>query len=248
MIELAADAPAGRLRVDGAPGVTVVAAAAPSAPDPSDLAVLSPDELARMRQLARGVDAAAFARAHAVLRRLVAARDGWRTDAVPLVAGPGQAPRVDGSDLGCSLAHTDGLVLVAVAPGQRVGVDVEAVDPSLSTAEMAWIERELLDRAAADGAAGPEARDGDRRAFLRRWTRTEAVLKALGTGFGGDTAAPPGDAAGPRHAAAPALRVVDLDVGDRWTAALALAAPVATVLPVRSIGDASIAGHRAGWR
>jgi 4'-phosphopantetheinyl transferase len=202
--------------------LTVVAAPAPASPLEADAAVLSDPERARLAGLARPGDAGAYAAAHALLRRVVGRRLAIPPDAVTLVVDPGLAPRVPGTALRCSLSHTDGLVLVAVADGRAVGVDVEAVDPALSDTEMAWIERELLGTAATRSTIVTGEGDPNlaaRHRFLRRWTRNEAALKALGTGFGGSVDVPPAPAG------VPPWRVLDLDVGELHVAALALAQP-----------------------
>lgn len=92
-------------------------------------------------------------------------------------------PRVAGAlEVACSLSHSAGLALVAVAAragGARIGIDVELIRP-----------RRHLDRLAAR-VLGP---DGYRRwcalpeparlrAFLVGWTEHEAVAKAHGTGI-----------------------------------------------------------------
>ncbi len=87
----------------------------------------------------------------------------------------------DGVPLDCSVAHSAGLVLVAVTAGGLVGVDVEARDRLPDVAAVARLvcsgpEQALLDRCA----------EADRlRLFLRLWVRKEAVLKLLGLGVTG---------------------------------------------------------------
>jgi 4'-phosphopantetheinyl transferase len=80
-----------------------------------------------------------------------------------------------------NLAHSRGMALVAVALDVEVGVDVECVR-ELPECE-AIGERYLPPAEWAALAATPEA--GREREFFRRWTRMEAMLKALGVGLYG---------------------------------------------------------------
>lgn len=89
---------------------------------------------------------------------------------------PHGKPGLIDADLEFSLSHAGGLVLVAVTRGVPVGVDVERSErgnPPLDRALTAT-ERAVLERLPA-GARGP--------AFIRYWTRKEALLKATGDGL-----------------------------------------------------------------
>jgi 4'-phosphopantetheinyl transferase len=80
-----------------------------------------------------------------------------------------------------SISHSGNEVLVAVAPGGRIGIDVEEVRTLmhlLSLARTSFTYGEL----ASVAALPDEARV---RAFFRIWTRKEAMLKALGCGLSG---------------------------------------------------------------
>jgi 4'-phosphopantetheinyl transferase len=82
-------------------------------------------------------------------------------------------------DISFSLSHTDGLTLVAVAAGARIGIDAEMVHSGI---EVESLSRRFFTPAEADeilalpGASRCEA-------FFRCWTRKEAILKAMGTGL-----------------------------------------------------------------
>jgi hypothetical protein len=84
--------------------------------------------------------------------------------------------------LSFNLSHSDGLALVAVAPGgTKVGVDVEQLRPRRDLARLAkrWLP-------AADADAVAAAADGEReRLFYAAWTRHEARVKCTGAGLGG---------------------------------------------------------------
>lgn len=76
-----------------------------------------------------------------------------------------------------SVSHSAGLVVVAAALGVRVGVDVERI--ALRGAEMPVRALSPAERAVL--ADTPEQQRVP--AFIRYWTRKEAVLKATGDGL-----------------------------------------------------------------
>ncbi|GAB2620198.1 hypothetical protein GCM10027168_60330 [Streptomyces capparidis] len=126
---------------------------------------------------------AEFALARSVLRRALGRVLGCPPARVRLTAEPSGRPRVEGEPgVDVSIAHTAGLVVVAVgtglAPGTRVGVDVERVRPVPRAGELARRLFSAAERARLDTVAGPAAD----RAWLEIWTRREAYAKALGTG------------------------------------------------------------------
>lgn len=88
-----------------------------------------------------------------------------------------RGPMLDGQALGISFAHSAPFAVCAVTERRRVGVDVERLDrvhrlPDAYAPLFSEGERGLLD-AATDRSL----------AFLRIWTRKEALGKALGTGL-----------------------------------------------------------------
>jgi 4'-phosphopantetheinyl transferase len=112
-----------------------------------------------------------------------------------------------------SVTNTAGLSLLARA-STRIGVDAEPVRT-----------RVLLDRLARRAMTDPEheawLEEHDRNlAFLRHWTRTEAYLKAIGTGVRGGLRSRPG----------PGWTVIELDVGPDHIAALAVECTPAPVV------------------
>jgi 4'-phosphopantetheinyl transferase len=146
-----------------------------------------------------------------VIREILAAYLEISPEAIRIVtAEHGKPELVDGA-LQFNLSHSGGVGLVAVARGRAVGVDVERIDARRDVLVLA--ERALDAEGAAAVRAAPEA---DRAAvFHREWARREAVAKCAGTGL----SVPPPDT--------PRL-VIDLDVGEDYAAALAVAgaAPV----------------------
>ncbi|MEX2093895.1 MAG: 4'-phosphopantetheinyl transferase superfamily protein [Pirellulales bacterium] len=89
-------------------------------------------------------------------------------------------PRLESGDLCFNLAHSGSLTLIAVTRDGEIGVDVELVRPVDQAHEIAARNFHSAERDAlrdADTASLPAA-------FMRCWTRKEAVLKAIGTGLG----------------------------------------------------------------
>ena len=132
-------------------------------------------------------------------------------DAIRFVTGEHGKPELAGGELHFNLSHSGGVGLVAVSRERAVGVDVERIEARRDV--LALAERALGPEGAAAVRAAPDA---DRAAvFHRAWARREAVAKCAGTGL---STRPP-DA--PRQ-------VIDLDVGEDYAAALAVAgaAPV----------------------
>ncbi|MFJ1969310.1 4'-phosphopantetheinyl transferase family protein [Streptomyces sp. NPDC087903] len=88
--------------------------------------------------------------------------------------------RPAGLDVGIS--HTTDMLVVAVARGRRIGVDVEASDRSLLAAGLA--ERFCHPRELAELRGLPPAERNLR--LVRLWTLKEAYTKALGVGLAHD--------------------------------------------------------------
>jgi 4'-phosphopantetheinyl transferase len=115
-----------------------------------------------------------------LLRRTLTAMDiGARPDE-PIGGAPGTRPHLPRlPDVGVSVAHTEDLVAVAVAPGQAVGIDIESPRP---------VSRALLRRCCTPtmlGALDHLADEPRWATFAGVWTVHEACVKALGTGFAG---------------------------------------------------------------
>jgi 4'-phosphopantetheinyl transferase len=120
-----------------------------------------------------------------------------------------------------SVSRTSGAILVGLAKGCRLGIDVENLRDVPEEEIDALAARWFCEYDAARIAAHPR---GDRaRAFLELWTRAEAYSKALGVGLALDFAE-----AGPflrAGAAMPAqsLRIEPLDLDAEFVGAVAYA-------------------------
>lgn len=114
------------------------------------------------------------------LLRTMLARHAPRASAAPVTARPGGQPALVGwPELGISLSHDADLVAVAVAPGHRVGVDIQ-LPPEQAPAGM--LRRCLRLRPDALAALSPAARA---RELAWVWSVQEACVKADGTGISG---------------------------------------------------------------
>jgi 4'-phosphopantetheinyl transferase len=161
--------------------------ARPGAAAPPLLDLLDEAERARWSRFMRAEDKARYLVSHAMLRLVLAVHAGipprelcfsticrycGESHGKPELAGSGQR-------LQFSLSHSGEQAVVAVCRAVPLGVDVEQVRPgrdrlSLIPSVLSEAEQQAI-----------EALPRDRRelAFLRYWTRKEAVLKATGHGL-----------------------------------------------------------------
>jgi 4'-phosphopantetheinyl transferase len=91
---------------------------------------------------------------------------------------PGLGPAY--GDIYFNLSHTDGLALLAMTRGRRVGIDVERFKAATDTLDLARQYFSLSEVKAIESYANPAEQQA---AFFRCWTRKEAFLKALGDGL-----------------------------------------------------------------
>jgi 4'-phosphopantetheinyl transferase len=116
----------------------------------------------------------------ASLRWALARALGVAPDAVPIVRGPRGRPRLDGeTDLDFNISHTEGVALMGIARGCRIGVDVERADRDVHADGLA---RKFL-TAAEQATLAPLDAQARRTRFLRYWTCKEAMSKATGDGL-----------------------------------------------------------------
>lgn len=153
--------------------------------DPAETAVLDAAESQRAATMSAAAVRADFVTSRVLLRRVLGALLGRPPAAVELVIGAHGKPAVrlrdDEPALHFNLSHSGGLWLLGVAR-DAIGVDIEMRAAAPNAARLAarvfsTAENSQLEAAAA---VGETARDT---AFLRGWTRKEAVLKAVGSGF-----------------------------------------------------------------
>jgi 4'-phosphopantetheinyl transferase len=114
-----------------------------------------------------------------------------------------------------NLSHSSDMALIAVA-GIEVGVDVERIT---SRRNLHRLARRVLDLPAAMAVMTAPANE-QTAAFYRAWTMMEAIAKCHGGGLA-------------ESSPAPRAAVIELDVGPRFAAALALPHP--PMLPLRRL-------------
>ncbi|WP_159107318.1 4'-phosphopantetheinyl transferase superfamily protein [Azospirillum sp. B4] len=145
--------------------------------------VLDAGEQARAQRFVFERNRREYVAAHGLARLLLARLLGRAPAALSFttVTPQGKPGLVDApAGLDFNLSHTDGLVAcgVTLAPGVRLGVDVEASDrrigADLATAMFAAEELAWLDGRPA-GRGGPD--------LVAIWTLKEAYIKALGIGL-----------------------------------------------------------------
>lgn len=143
-------------------------------------ALLGGEERARADAMRVAAAAAGFVAGRAVLRAVLGAALGRDPSSLPLVNGVQGKPHLD-DDRGApgfNVAHSGGLVVVALAHEADVGVDLESPRrlPDLERLARRGLtpgERALFDAWCAEGHEREAA-------FLRAWTVKEARIKALG--------------------------------------------------------------------
>lgn len=155
-------------------------------PGPDVLAVLSEDERARAARFIRVRERRRFARCRAALREILGRLLGepagmlrFRAAAVgkpELDRGPGVA-----EPLRFNVSHSAELAIIAVCHGREVGVDLERLRPITEAERIVASFFTEAEQQAFATIPGPDRAA----AFLRGWTRKEAVLKGFGTGIAG---------------------------------------------------------------
>jgi 4'-phosphopantetheinyl transferase len=195
--------------------------------------VLSAAERERAERLLHPDRAEAFRNRHAALRAILAARIGCHPGALAFSTGPSGKPTARGPDgterIPFSLSDSGSIAVIAVADHDAIGIDVEgirSVNRLEALAARYFAEPETRALLALDPALRSTA-------FLRCWTRKEAVMKAHGaglalglrrvaTGFATDE---------PRHVDVDGQRywLRDINLGDDCCAALAATAPIGHV-------------------
>lgn len=200
---------------------------------------LSDEERRRCERFRLERDALGFAFRRAFLRSILAARAGCGREELVFTFGPFGKPALARpvSDLRFSASSADAWTLVALAVGRELGVDLEggARARLRDAEELSRLARTVLTSCerAALARLVPRERAS---AFLRAWTRKEALLKCLGTGLALDPASlevglEPLDA--PRELAPPAgfpgqASLVDLAAPPGFAASLVVASDSGT--------------------
>jgi 4'-phosphopantetheinyl transferase len=147
-------------------------------------AILDSDERSRAARFVFAADRARYIMAHAALRRFLGQALSCPAQEIRFRTGrfgkPALAnPPARGEQLFFNLSHSASTVLVGLATTD-LGVDVEDIRDNLDPDSLA--EQVFSPREQQALAARPPGRPRIE-AFFALWTRKEALLKALGTGF-----------------------------------------------------------------
>ena len=140
-------------------------------------ACLSPDELKRAERFFFQRHRRRFVIARGRLRQLLGERLGVAPREIRLVYGANGKPRLADEAMRFSVSHSAEIALFAFSQAREVGVDIEAVRPIESADAIAAHILSQRERRAYAAARDKVA------AFLRFWTRKEALAKAIGEGL-----------------------------------------------------------------
>jgi 4'-phosphopantetheinyl transferase len=145
--------------------------------------LLSDDESARARRLHFRRDAIRFVVGRASLRLRLAECLDVAPAAIRFHYGahgkPELAAPFDRSGLQFNASRSDGIGLIAVTRGARIGVDIERIQPLPDLHDIAERMFSPAERRALHGLPPIRRPEG----FFNCWTRKEAYVKAVGTGL-----------------------------------------------------------------
>jgi 4'-phosphopantetheinyl transferase len=146
------------------------------------LECLSPDEETRAARFRFESDRHRFVAARIALREILGSHLGVPPREIVLTYRPSGKPAL-ASDMAVgiefNLSHCQGLALIVVASGRRLGVDLEFVHPGAAEEPLA----ERFFSAPEVTALRALPHDLQDEAFFACWTRKEAYLKARGDGL-----------------------------------------------------------------
>jgi 4'-phosphopantetheinyl transferase len=150
-----------------------------------ELTSLNAAEQARAARFVRARDRRRFARCRAALREILGRLLGEPPASLQFRAVARGKPELDLADgpppLRFNVSHSANLAVIAVSRRHELGIDLEQVRP-IGEAERIvasfFSEAEQAEFATIDALARPMA-------FVRGWTRKEAILKGLGVGIAG---------------------------------------------------------------
>lgn len=144
---------------------------------------LSPDELLRGDRLLDPVRRERFLAGRGILRELLGGVTGEEAREIGFLSGEHVKPSLQLTSaavpIGFNASHSGSCLLVGVVFGCEVGVDLEELRPDLDFAPMA--RRYFSPREQQELFSLPYQEQLP--AFYRCWTRKEAYLKGIGTGF-----------------------------------------------------------------
>lgn len=143
------------------------------------LGILTKAERQRADRILDPLRGRQVARRRIILRRILGQALGLPADRLDFTTNADGKPELANHPMRFNLSASDGWIAVALSDGVDIGIDIERLRTIADSADMA--ERFFALPEAGPLSALPEpARSA---AFLRCWTRKEAVTKALGHGM-----------------------------------------------------------------
>lgn len=141
---------------------------------------LSEDEVTRASRFRFGRDRDRFVAARGLLRQVLAVYLNVTPASVQFgYSSRGKPFLLPYCDLEFNLSHAGSVLVIAVARGRRVGIDVEAMATEEVVSQVAGTVLSPPERAKLDQVATAERRPW----FARMWTHKEAYIKADGRGM-----------------------------------------------------------------
>ena len=140
--------------------------------------LLAADERHRALQFRFDRDRRRFTIARAALRAVLAQYGSHKPNEIVLRYGPYGKPALACGEPQFNLSHSGDLAVIAVCADAPLGVDIEQLNRPMDSMELIRSFASANEQAAFAALS----QEHHARAFLRWWTRKEAVLKALGTG------------------------------------------------------------------
>jgi 4'-phosphopantetheinyl transferase len=142
---------------------------------------LSQDEHERAERYIKREHGGRFTVGRGMLRDVLSRYTGVPPYALRFSYGAQGKPELEEAALRFNVAHSDAALIIAVTAGQAVGIDIERVR---SLPDMRELSQRFLPALETTSLWDLLSHD-ERTAFFQRWTRTEALLKASGTGITG---------------------------------------------------------------
>lgn len=200
--------------------------------------MLSDDERLRLIRFHTVAQRERFIVGRGLLRELLGQRVGYEPTALRFHYGTCGKPTLmgdrDALPFYFNLAHSGDRLLIAMTRCGEVGVDIEALPVQIDLAFMA--RRILTPRERAHWTALPIA--SRTRALLTYWTRKEAYLKGIGCGLARRLNEINVSATTPRDAIyADPWQVYDMEAGDHYVAAVALAGSLSPAITLHRYAD-----------
>ncbi|ODU00868.1 MAG: hypothetical protein ABS79_02660 [Planctomycetes bacterium SCN 63-9] len=153
--------------------------------------ILSDDERVRAKRLMRPKDRLRFARCRAAVRSILGQIEGVPPSSLRFGSGPHGKPHLEPpsgnrtpTPVDFNVSHSGGLAVVAATRGRALGIDVEQIRRIREADRIVETFFTEVERAQYMSIAD-HGRDA---AFMRGWTRKEAILKGLGKGLVGGPA------------------------------------------------------------